>query len=327
LTRPSARHGRPRRLAVALAVVLAGCTSTVTPPASTPAPVAQFTPTPAPTPSPSPTPVRTSPAEALASPAGPLPSGMCQIPDLIGRSITADGAGMAWRDAGFWGGLNRQGDLLNDWAIGIQSPPFSDGTDECETELRISPVPPTPTPQPTPDPNGPPEPTAAELAAACDSGAAIPEAAPYGGTTHPNIRTVQTGDLWQFFVRTGEAGDGSSSLEYYPGVLYSNGLEPAQLVVCHFAAVEGDQRSCGTYTSPDGTQTLDVSVLRMSETIRVVVAQTGKTLEEKTFEGSLNCPYDAAQSITKSYPDSDAMNAWVRALTKTDLGSIAVPAW
>jgi hypothetical protein len=299
------RSLRIHRLAAVLAVVLAGCASAAAP---TPSPVAQSTSTLASTASPTLTPTPTS----------ALPSGMCQLPDLVGPGYWSKDVHTVWGAAGFTGGANVVGDDSGAGFTVVKQDPAYPGTAPCDSGVTV--YGPGPTPTPTLDPNAAAEPAEAQLAAACEHGTPIADAAALGGATHPFVTASQTGGTWSFWVRT-KADDaiGMSSIEYHQGVLTSNGLEPVQLVVCHFDAIKGDSIPCGVYTDPNGNSA-NVTLTEMSETIRVVVAQTGKTLGGKTFAGDMTCPQSVGQANVGSYADPGAMEAWTYTLTKTYRG-------
>jgi hypothetical protein len=154
-----------------------------------------------------------------------------------------------------------------------------------EPTSTVEPTPtlePTPTVEPTPSPTPvvpfpdvtfTPAPTDDELAAVCD-GKPIPEAAKYAGTVHPLV-VVYAGMILTDFAINEEWASGYG----WPG--------PIQLVVCVAFSDAEEVGRCGTYKRQSDGKVGDVYRYRYTQIVRVVVARTGKTLQSKTYYGSI----------------------------------------
>jgi len=163
---------------------------------------------------------------------------------------------------------------------------------------------PTPTPTPTavateatpaPTPTPAPEPTPSdvdELVAACH-GKAVPWAARYAGTVHPLVVAGPWGgDAWDWFPDVIDINQKWRDDEWTSAMI--------QLVVCPGRDEEGPDRSCGRYTTSDGV-TGELTVLRVKQRIRVIVARTGKVLQTKALYGG-GCPSTASISLGADPP-------------------------
>jgi hypothetical protein len=181
---------------------------------------------------------------------------------------------------------------------------------------------PTPTPTAVPTPTPRPEPTVAELVAACAKGTPIREAVPYAGTTHSYLTGQASKDdpAWSFT----EFGNDHTTTDYVPGDLAKKGMSPLQLVICEYdnAPLKSGGSGDYCYYSGGGSQ-LQVTLFQDSETVRILVATTGKTLESKTFIASDTCPATMARpndgSTTTSYTnsvDGSAVGNWETSFTK-----------
>jgi hypothetical protein len=129
---------------------------------------------------------------------------------------------------------------------------------------------PTPTLTPTPDPGD-------ELIGAC-FGKPVPWASPYGGKVHPLVVAGPRGG-WNWLPnfdinQKWRDGEWTSSM--------------IQLVLCPENA-EPKEASCGTYKIVEEV-TGELIQLRDAVTIRVVAAQTGKTLQSTTLYAEIGCP-------------------------------------
>lgn len=150
---------------------------------------------------------------------------------------------------------------------------------------------------PTPTPLPPV--TEDQLVAAC-TGVPIPGAAKYVSGVHPLVVVAATDSSWEL--------DGwADNLAYtYPinnqwwGDLWTG---PIQLVVCVEAQKAVKVSSCGNYKRDSDGKVGAVVRYKYSETIRVVVAQTGKALQSTTAYGTI-------PSCAKSFPDPGANPPW-----------------
>ena len=156
---------------------------------------------------------------------------------------------------------------------------------------RITPPPePTPTPEQSPWSSGWPKggldenwevlrEIEGELWSACYDGTPVPGAAPYGGKVHPLV-VVDTNNAWLAY-----------DVEINEGFRVGGWPwpTPIQLVVCarHDEKVIG---SCGLYKTKDG-EVGEVLRSRDKVTFRVVVAETGETLQTKVVSAPApRCP-------------------------------------
>ena len=177
---------------------------------------------------------------------------------------------------------------------------------------------PTPTPTAVPTPTPRPEPTVAELTAACAKGTPIREAVPYAGTTHSYLTGQASKDdpAWSFT----EFGNDHTTTDYVPGDLAKKGMQPLQLVICEYDNAPLKVGGGYCYYSGGGSQ-LQVTLFQDSETVRILVATTGKTLKSKTFIASDTCPATMPNdgSTTGSYTnsvDGTAVGNWETSFTK-----------
>jgi len=145
---------------------------------------------------------------------------------------------------------------------------------------------PTPTPGPSPWSSGWPlhgyDASAVDaesaLRAACSDGTPVPGAAPYAGKVHPLIVVDQQGH-WSGF-------DINQEFPWSPWSWPS----PIQLLVCVPANDEKQVGSCGSYKNEAG-EVGEVLRYKDSVTVRVVVAETGKTLQKKVLANPApKCP-------------------------------------
>ena len=128
------------------------------------------------------------------------------------------------------------------------------------------------------------EPSWNEVIDACTKGTPIPQAAAYGGSLHSAIFATEYDPTdWTpgWFVSAGPLQpDQSSAL--------------VQLIICRSIAKQ-TVHTCGVYTRTDGVAG-DVYLTQETDTIAIVIAQTGKTLESKLFTGAepdpSDCPSD-----------------------------------
>jgi hypothetical protein len=122
--------------------------------------------------------------------------------------------------------------------------------------------------------------TMAELVAAACSGAAVPGAAPFGGSLHP-LYVVQGGDV----QRADQQLHSFDSVQAEADRLKAEWSGPLQLVVC----VSGQDRmrieSCGQYMNNFG-QSYEVVRYRLVALVTIVEAATGKTHGTDTVPGS-----------------------------------------
>jgi hypothetical protein len=136
---------------------------------------------------------------------------------------------------------------------------------------------PFPTPLPTPTPLHPP--TETDLVFVC-YGRPAPLAASYGGKVHP---LVVVDDL-----EPGLPGIHSSVARNKKWL--SGEWQPSQiqLVVCQDTANEKEVKvgSCGTYQDNSG-HNVQVTRYRWTDTIRVVVAKTGRTLQTTVIKAAI----------------------------------------
>lgn len=147
----------------------------------------------------------------------------------------------------------------------------------------------TPEPTPTPDP-------ADELAAACE-GTPVPWAAPYAGKLHPLV-VVDTEGI---------------TASYAINKKWRNGTwtSPIQLVVCvpDPTAASVKVGSCGRWQRQSDDVGGELLQYRYRSTIRVVVAETGKTLQKKVLNGSIP-PCGDAPEDQWSIPDMGEDPPW-----------------
>lgn len=150
---------------------------------------------------------------------------------------------------------------------------------------RITPRPETPTPEPGPWSSGWPVPghdarieVELRLFDACYAGKPVPGAAPYAGKVHP---------LVVFDMNNGWVADVDINQDFL-----SSGWpwpSPIQLVVCS-RSEEKTVASCGTYKTEAG-EVGEVVRYQDTMTLRVIVAQTGKALQEKVLKNPApKCP-------------------------------------
>lgn len=161
-------------------------------------------------------------------------------------------------------------------------------------------LPPTPTPvasratsAPTLEPTPEPTPTdVEELVAACH-GKPVPWAARYAGRVHPLVVAGPWGgDAWDWFPDIIDINQKWRDDEWTSSMI--------QLVVCPGKDEEGPDRSCGRYTRGDGV-TGELTVLRVKQRIRVIVAKTGKVLQTKALYGG-GCPSTASVPLGADPP-------------------------
>lgn len=133
----------------------------------------------------------------------------------------------------------------------------------------------TSAPTPTPEPTATPDPEE-ELVAAC-YGTPVPWAAPYAGKTHPLV--VVDAGLDGIFM--------SSAIN--KKWRDSKWTSPIQLVVCAPDATKVSVKvgSCGRHWKRTDGVVGELLRYRYKSKIRVVVAETGKTLQSKTLLGSV----------------------------------------
>jgi hypothetical protein len=118
---------------------------------------------------------------------------------------------------------------------------------------------------------------------------------------------------WSFSV----AGAGA----YSPGALNAHGLSPIQLLICR--QENADVKVGGGYCwySDSAGNQLQVTLMKASETVRVLVASTGKTLASKTFYGDTGCPSmvmppaDGSSTMTDTNPVGSDEGQWVDSYT------------
>jgi hypothetical protein len=156
-----------------------------------------------------------------------------------------------------------------------------------------------------------------QLAAVCLSpGVPIPEAAVYAGDLHPLVVVFQQGG-----DPTG--WDLSKYLPYDINTQYYSDLwpSPIQLVVCvGQSQVRVD--SCGTYKRADDGVVGQVIRYKQANTVRVIVAATGKVLTSKTFYGTLP---DCAASIDL-WSDGPPWSIWGDSAADDVINAYAVTA-
>lgn len=167
----------------------------------------------------------------------------------------------------------------------------------------LAPTPsPTPTPTPVPTPTPLPPVTEDQLMAACD-GTPIPGAAKYVSGVHPLIIVYDSN-----FSGSGApewAIDKDPYYNYPINAQWYQGLwtGPIQLVVCVPAEKPVKVSSCGNYKRDSDGKVGAVITYKYGETVRVVVAATGKVLQSTTIYGS-------SPSCAKSFPDPGASPPW-----------------
>ena len=173
----------------------------------------------------------------------------------------------------------------------------------CGTAATPTPTPlPTAIPAPTLTPMPvPPAITIGELGAAC-RGEAVAYAAPYAGDSHPLVLLDDNGgwEIWTneslhdfVFLPPLSAFAPKIPLSAEPGyndpnvnsVIMQMPANTIQLVVCHTAAHTVLIESCGDYTRNSDGKTGELLRKKWTEAVRLVVAETGATLQEKNFDG------------------------------------------
>jgi hypothetical protein len=154
---------------------------------------------------------------------------------------------------------------------------------------------PTPVPSPTTPPV--PQPSDDELIAACAAGTPVPGAAPYAGTLHPLVVVYTDGLQWW-------VDDDATSRPYDVDNKWIDDAWPSsvQLVACQDNRLEVKADSCGTYTRQRDGVTGEVIRYKEAQTVRILVAKTGKLLQSQTYYGSLpDCP-TAFQDVAGKEP-------------------------
>jgi len=152
---------------------------------------------------------------------------------------------------------------------------------------------PTPTPQPTPKPTPPPE---EALVAACD-GEPVSWAAPYAGKVHPLVVVDPEGFSASYAINKKWRDEKWTS--------------PIQLVVCVPDGTEDSVKvgSCGRWKRQSDGVWGELIKYRYKSTIRVVIAETGKTLQRKALYGSVP-PCGNAPQDQYSIPDMNEKPPW-----------------
>ena len=135
-----------------------------------------------------------------------------------------------------------------------------------------------PTPQPTPTPIDEQQ----QLVAAC-YGTPVPGAAPYAGKVHPLVVAGPWGgDQWDWIPDIIDINQRWRDGEWTSAMI--------QLVICPGKDDTVRGRSCGTYKRSDGV-TGELSQVKVKQPIRVVIAETGRTLQTKALYGAIDdCP-------------------------------------
>ncbi len=133
----------------------------------------------------------------------------------------------------------------------------------------------SPTPSPSPNPSS--TPSVADIRGAC-RGTLIVQAADYAGTVHPLVVVDE--------ITTNPVN--KTDPEYSVNLKWvdQSWPSPLQLVVCVGAPQSVGVASCGTYQKTSDGTTGEVLTNRWAQTVRVVIARTGKTLQSETFYGS-----------------------------------------
>jgi hypothetical protein len=144
-----------------------------------------------------------------------------------------------------------------------------------------------------------PQPGLDELTALCSDGTPISKPGPYAGPLHPlaivSYDAVEDNPGW---VWGGIGGSlVSSTPEFTAFYAVFNHNDPVQLVACRTRALGKLYQSCGTYTRSDGVAG-EVFIVQKVDTIRVVSAATGATLESRVFEGDVADSGDCSSSYT-----------------------------
>jgi hypothetical protein len=149
--------------------------------------------------------------------------------------------------------------------------------------------PPTPTPVPTPTPEE-------ALVAACD-GTAVPWAGPYAGKVHPLVVVDTEGLSASYAINKKWRDDTWSS--------------PIQLIVCAPDGTDDSVKvgSCGRWKRQSDGVWGELVQYRYKSTIRVVIAETGKTLQRKALYGSVP-PCGNAPEDQYSIPDMNEKPPW-----------------
>jgi hypothetical protein len=186
---------------------------------------------------------------------------------------------------------SRRWKLLACAIAGVVLAACSGGSSPSGTPRPITPRPePTPTPEPSPWSSGWPEggldqnwevlrDLQGELFSACYDGTPVPGAAPYGGKVHPLVVVDMNNGWLAYDVEVNEG----FRVGGWPWPT------PIQLVVCarHDEKVVG---SCGLFKTEDG-EVGEVVRSQDKVTFRVVVAETGKTLQTKVLSSPApKCP-------------------------------------
>jgi hypothetical protein len=178
----------------------------------------------------------------------------------------------------------------------IPTPTMVPTIEPTSTPTMVPTIEPTPTPIPTATP--PPPVTEDQLAAAC-AGTPIPGAAAYSGSLHPLVvNYVDAAGDWvvemykfsYFYPINAKWYDGT-----WPGAI--------QLVLCVPAEKAVKVGSCGRYKRAGDGKVGEVIRYKESVTVRVVVALTGRTLQSKTFYGTV-------PACSKSLPDPGTNPPW-----------------
>ena len=196
--------------------------------------------------------------------------------------------------------------------------PSIGATPTSTLEATIEPTPvitpvPTPTPLPTASSDG--------LIAACD-GKPVPEADPYSGTIHPLVVAYYEDGVDKGWRLGGEEYN-TDDWEINHKWLDDEWPGPIQLVVCLNPLKSVKVGSCGFYKRSGDGKIGAVVRYKWSETVRVVVASTGKTLQSKvvlggtpTCSSSLDDPGGSPPwLIHGGKPSSDVIDAYATAVS------------
>jgi hypothetical protein len=162
----------------------------------------------------------------------------------------------------------------------------------CAADPSCSPKP-TPTPTPTPKPTPLPE---EALVAACD-GEPVSWAAPYAGKVHPLVVVDTEGFSASYAINNNWRDNKWTS--------------PVQLVVCVPDGTEASVKvgSCGRWKRQGDGVWGELVQYRYKSTIRMVIAETGKTLQRKALYGSVP-PCGNAPQDQYSIPDMNEKPPW-----------------
>ena len=163
-------------------------------------------------------------------------------------------------------------------------------TVECGSDATTTPTPtPTATTVPTPLPED-------ALVAACD-GEPVPWAAPYAGKVHPLVVVDPEGLSTPYAINKKWRDEKWTS--------------PIQLVVCVPDGTEASVKvgSCGRWKRQSDGVWGELVKYRYKSTIRVVIAETGKTLQRKALFGSVP-PCGNAPQDQYSIPDMNEKPPW-----------------